>query len=323
MCYYNPDSAETIISPSAICSDSKGVLTSWSLHGNSTKRPGALRFQSTIDEVTVDIPLHLKNGLYYCDAESFIIVDRTPFPATFHPTAHSVKHVVTDSPHPAPSKLPKPTTRAKQLEAELWAARLSFPAEWQLDVITGAADGLPAKFAQHPFSQNMDKADAGISKQPIGHTPTQVTKRGERFYLDFGFMWASTFDYARPTATDDRIIASYDGFSSYLAIVDEVSRYIWVFLCKSKEPPIDIMSAFLTRFKHPDGGFLHTDQGGELARSATFCKAMLEKFNYTVEPTGADSPSQNGQVERYNGVLAVTVRVLLYSAGLHAKFWSS
>jgi hypothetical protein len=35
-----------------------------------------------------------------------------------------------------------------------------------------------------------------------------------------------------------------------------------------------------------------------------------------VEPTGTDSPSQNGAVEVYNGKLAIKTRILLYRPGL-------
>ena len=321
ICYYNADAAETIISPTAICADSKGVLTSWSLHGNSTKEPGSLKFQTTLNKITVDIPLHMRNGLYYCNAESFVLAKSTPFPDFVQ--SSNAPLATASPPVPLAAKLAKPTTRAKQIEAELWSARLGFPAEWQLDVITDAADGLPDHFAQHPFSKHLVKADAAIAKQPSGKTPTPVSERGQRFYADFGFMRASTFDYSKPSPDADRVIQSYDGYNSYLIIVDEVSRFIWVFLCKNKEPPIDIMGAFLTRFGHSNGGLLRTDLGGELARSTDFRTIMKEKYNYVVETTGADSPSQNGQVEKYNGVLAITVRVLLYSAGLHAKFWSA
>jgi hypothetical protein len=50
---------------------------------------------------------------------------------------------------------------------------------------------------------------------------------------------------------------------------------------------------------------------------------MLGEFGYVVEPTGADSPSQNGGVKIYNNTLAVKVRTLLYGSGLPAKFWST
>jgi hypothetical protein len=50
---------------------------------------------------------------------------------------------------------------------------------------------------------------------------------------------------------------------------------------------------------------------------------MLEKHLYMVEPTGADSPSQNGGTEKWNDTLAVTTRALLYRAALQPKFWSA
>lgn len=71
------------------------------------------------------------------------------------------------------------------------------------------------------------------------------------------------------------------------------------------------------------GGVIRCDQGGELARSAAFRTAMMEKHFYVVEPTGADSPSQNGGAEKWNDTLAVTTRALLYGAALPAKYWSA
>ncbi len=50
---------------------------------------------------------------------------------------------------------------------------------------------------------------------------------------------------------------------------------------------------------------------------------LLRDFHYTLEPTGADSPSQNGAVEIYNDKFAVQTRTLLYGSGLPAKFWSA
>jgi hypothetical protein len=69
-------------------------------------------------------------------------------------------------------------------------------------------------------------------------------------------------------------------------------------------------------------GVVRTDQGGELAHCDAYRALMLDTFGYVVEPTGADSPSQNGGAEIYNNTLAVKTRTLLYGAGLPAKFWS-
>ncbi len=50
---------------------------------------------------------------------------------------------------------------------------------------------------------------------------------------------------------------------------------------------------------------------------------MLKEFNHVVEPTSANSPSQNGGAEIYNNTLAIKVCILLYGSGLPAKFWSA
>jgi hypothetical protein len=96
-------------------------------------------------------------------------------------------------------------------------------------------------------------------------------------------------------------------YSAYLLVIDEASRYAWVFLTDGKSPPVAIVESFLTRFGHADGGSIRTDQGGELARSSSFTAMITDRFNYTIEPTGSDSPSQNGAVEVYNDKLAIRV----------------
>ncbi len=97
---------------------------------------------------------------------------------------------------------------------------------------------------------------------------------------------------------------------------------MWVFLTSSKNPLLDILRAFMKRFASKTG-LVRTDQGEELARSGDLCTLLLAEFNYVIEQTGADSPSQNGAAEIYNNTLAVKVRTLLYGSGLPAKFWSA
>ena len=110
------------------------------------------------------------------------------------------------------------------------------------------------------------------------------------------------------------MVLSYDGFSSYLLIVDEATRYVWVFLTHKKEPLMDIIDTFLHHFGHTHGGSIRTDLGGELARSFALSDMVLRSHKYVKEPTGADSPSQNGSVEVYNNKrygLALSYTVLV------------
>jgi hypothetical protein len=120
----------------------------------------------------------------------------------------------------------------------------------------------------------------------------------------------------------DWVVLSYDNFNLYLLVVDEALRYVWVFLTKSKDPPLDIIGAFFALHGHPDGECVWTDQGGELASSTAFGNLLLRDFRYRLEPTGADSPSQNGAVKIYNDKFGIRTRSLLYGSGLPAKYWS-
>jgi hypothetical protein len=141
--------------------------------------------------------------------------------------------------------------------------------------------------------------------------------------MDFGFMCASASDFGKRSKTTDRVVFSYDGYSSYLLVVNEASRYIWVFLTSSKDPPIDIICAFLTQHGHADGGCIRTDQGGELADCHNLQDTVLRNHRYTLEPTGSDSSSQNGAVEIYNDKFGIKTCTLLYGSGLPAKYWSA
>jgi hypothetical protein len=130
-------------------------------------------------------------------------------------------------------------------------------------------------------------------------------------------------DYRSPRLGLNRVVECFEGYSAYLIIVDKALRYVWVFLRKLKEPPVDLVLAFLAIHSSPVVGVIHTDQGGELTRSANFRTEMFTSKRYVVEPTGADSPAQNGSAEKCNHTLAVTTRSLLYGAGLPARFWSA
>jgi hypothetical protein len=119
--------------------------------------------------------------------------------------------------------------------------RLGSPGEDQLDLLHGKVTGILPGFQYHAFWFIDWKEEARLQKQAMGSTVECTSEVGRRFYMDFGFMRASSSDYTTPNKTLDRVIDSWDGYSSYLLIVDEASRYIWVFLTKSKEPPLDII----------------------------------------------------------------------------------
>jgi hypothetical protein len=108
-------------------------------------------------------------------------------------------------------------------------------------------------------------------------------------------MQVSISDYTKPCLATNKVVESFNGYVSYLLIMDEVSHHVcWAFPQKSKEPPIDIVSHFLHMYGHLSGGVIHCNQVGELAWLSAFRSIMMEKHLYVIEPTGADSPSQKG-----------------------------
>jgi hypothetical protein len=209
------------------------------------------------------------------------------------------------------------------VESEVWLLRLGSPGVHQLDALPGNVTGIPSVFEYHPFRFIDFKEQARIRKQAAQRSAVCTNERRKRFNMDFGFMRASAADYSCPHKGTDRVVRSYDGYSSYLLIIDEASRYVWVFLTASKNPPLDIVTEFLHHHGHEDGGSIRTDQGGELARGVAFQDLLLRQFHYTLEPTGADSPSQNGAVEIYSNKFAVRTRTLLFGSGLPAQYWSA
>ena len=341
--YIHPSAADTILSPEAIM-HSHDDFYKWVQQGNREGH-GTITFYSRDDRPLLTLDLRALNKLYYYE----LALPTWTLESTAQKLVHASPQCLTLSvpvagdsgspddrpeeetsqPSPRPRPVPRtrigkaPTTAAHQLESEKWSLRMGVPGEEAMHELAKHASGLPNQFQFHPFHFIDHKEAAQIRKQAAGRLAFKTDVNGEHLSMDFGFIRSSTSDFSRPNLKTDRVVKSFDGFNSYLLIVDQASRYAWVFLCVSKEPPIDIISTFLATNGCSTGGTIRCDQGGELARSTKFRSTMLLHHNYKVEPTGADSPSQNGGAERLNGTLAVLVRTLLYGAALSAKYWSA
>jgi hypothetical protein len=127
---------------------------------------------------------------------------------------------------------------------------------------------MPPSFSTHPFCFIDAKEQDGIYKQLVGHSPDKAPQQGLHFFMDFGFMHASTTDYQFPQPGSDRVVECFEGFNAYLIIVDEASHcYVWVFLHQSKIPPVDRIVDFVSIHGNTSVSMIRTDLGGELARS--------------------------------------------------------
>ena len=292
--YVCPHVSGTVISPQSMCQHHP-TIDSFDIVCRNTSDPHMV-FYNADDSVFGRASLTRKDGLFFFRQ----MVER---PATVHRT----------------------TTASGALDYELWHQRLGHPGSHQLQHLPAAAHGVPKHLAQtaHPLRYCSICADAHAIRPPRGPTvDTADLAAASRFHIDFGFMRASSVDFGS-TRTGKRVVASFDGFTAYLLIVDAATRYTWVFPTAGKQPPTDIIRQHLSRFGRASGlRVIRMDHGGELY-GARAVQDVILSAGYVVEATGSGVHHRNGKVERLNRTFAVQVRALLYGAGLPATYWSA
>ena len=198
-CYYCPDAVETIISPAAVLVSST-VFCQWTQLGfKDSSLPGYLKFSNATNNVSMTISLICRNGLYYCHTNAYVH-DIAPI----RPKAHKLYS----------GERPTPTTKSRQTESELWLLRFGSPCESQLTYLPSCVTGLPTKFEWHPFRYIDFKEQAYARKQPVNKSAERLPECGSEFYMDFGFISASTSAYNQPNKQTDRVVLSYDGYSA-------------------------------------------------------------------------------------------------------------
>jgi hypothetical protein len=144
---------------------------------------------------------------------------------------------------------------------------------------------------------------------------------GQHLHMDFSFLQGSAF---AAKTKDGQLITSIDGFRSYLIIVDRATRYKWVFLTTTRNPPLKEITSVISKYKHLTKSLhctVRTDQGGELGKSNAF-RELIKDHGFTYKPTGSNSSKQNGMAEKPNQDLKRITKCILHAAGLDSSYWS-
>jgi hypothetical protein len=126
-CYYSKNTVETIISPQAIV-DSSDVFQSWHQTGyrNGDSTPGHIRFDSYGGLLSMTMTLVYHEGLHYCATDAYTI-DHTPA-TRYSPALNRIAINVGDGPAKGSTCSHfVPTTKAKQVESEVWLLCLGSP----------------------------------------------------------------------------------------------------------------------------------------------------------------------------------------------------
>ncbi|KAI0500672.1 hypothetical protein KFK09_018888 [Dendrobium nobile] len=117
-------------------------------------------------------------------------------------------------------------------------------------------------------------------------------------------------------------IFSYNGFRYFLLIIDDKTRYSWLFLLKQKYEVTLCLINFINVIEKQLKCSVRThrnDGGGEFQN--TTLKSFTTTHGITHQFTCPYTPQQNGVSERKNCHLLATARTLLLDAHLPSSFW--
>jgi dUTP pyrophosphatase len=335
-CYYSQDATETIISPTDVIDNHIANLNAWGQHCNIDTGHGWIKLYYRNEDTPITYTLTNINNLWYHDGTGCTIED---YDYTLQRTQPLVRRL------------------ARPAQYELYHQRFGHPGQQIMSILHKHVDHVPplkghplykctscehSKSRQHAHNHNDTPSTSfhpdNKDEQPVPQESTQTESQedvtsdptksleetdiqcGHHFSIDYGFMKGSGY-----CIKDEEVktITSIDGYRSYCLIIDRKSRYTWVFLTKTKTPPLEIMQQFLKQHSNTTATrkTIQTDEGGELWNSHQFLQLVMDA-GYLLEPTAAGAPFQNGMAERPNQTYGNMVRCLLHSAALGPEYWS-
>lgn len=112
------------------------------------------------------------------------------------------------------------------------------------------------------------------------------------------------------------------GNKYFMLLVDDCSRFMWIFLLKGKGEAFEVFKRFKKLAESESGERLkcfRTDRGGEF--NSTEFKKYCEEKGVKRHFTAPFSPQQNGVVERRNQTVLEMARCIMKSKSVPAEFW--
>ncbi|GJY99197.1 integrase, catalytic region, zinc finger, CCHC-type containing protein [Tanacetum coccineum] len=118
-------------------------------------------------------------------------------------------------------------------------------------------------------------------------------------------------------------VSSINGKRYILVIVDDYSRFTWVYFLRIKDETLEIIKSFIARVQlnyNAKVCKIRTDNGTEFMNAAL--KAHYDKLGIMQQFLIARTPQQNGVVERRNRTLVKAARTMLIFSRLPEFLWA-
>ena len=262
--YYSPDVSGTIISPTAIVRQNTDKFIGYQKYMDIDHDNGHILLVAREGSDDVTIPLYQSNDLcYHCHSHYAQQTNDSAEGLTINRLSDTAKW-------------------------ELWHQRLAHPGNRVMEVQHKHADGVPPLKGNAFYRCPSCMPNKLCTKRPGKHrnigatlhsksqpnlpektkSPSHVGEEnpavvdeddpvddlhlpealpGQHFHIDFGFVRGS--DFKVPTNNGKGpTLTSIDAKNSYCLIVDRATRYIWVYLGKTKEPPVEPVRMILQKF---------------------------------------------------------------------------
>ena len=316
---YCRDVDGTIISPTTVVHQNSDIYQGFTIDSDCDNGVGILKLNSRDNKHHHTFHMTLENGLWYHHYEE--MNNFTPSIKRMNAACYSnlwhgrLAHA------------------GQKITAQIHKHVKGIPYPIQHNPLSKCASCVPNKMSKKPHKRTNKHKNRGekVMESSIDHMrlsqddPEDISDvikegvAGQHFHMDFGFVRGTGYKIKQEHAPT---VTSIDGFSSYLIIVDRVTRYLWIFLTKSKTPPITIAQRILNKFKCKNRHrTVRTDQGKELGKSKNF-QDMVDKEGFTLELTGSDASAQNAIAESPNKYLGNMMRCMLHAADLGPEYWS-
>ena len=185
----------------------------------------------------------------------------------------------------------------------LWHRRLGHPGREKMSLISQAVEGIPNLRVKNSLECNTCSLTKSIRSQSRKAPLNPATKRLERTFID---TWGP---YKYPSIGGKRYM---------LVIVDEYSRMSWVYFMARKSDVLNIIPEWKHQVELESGEKVinvRSDGAPEL-------REAVRKIGAIHESTTANTPEQNGKVERMNRTIVTKARSMLAGPGLPKRLWA-
>ncbi|GKB49368.1 retrovirus-related pol polyprotein from transposon TNT 1-94 [Tanacetum coccineum] len=201
-------------------------------------------------------------------------------------------------------------SKATSTKSWLWHRRLSHLNFGTINDLTrlDLVDGLPKfKYGKDHLCSACERGKSKKASHPLKLIPSDHSKL-ELLHMDL---------------CGPMRVASINGKKYILVIVDDYSRYTWVYFLHSKDETPEIIKKFIAQAQlnyKAKVCKIRTDNGTEFKNANL--KAHYEKLGIMQQFSTARTPQQNGVVKRRNRTLVEAARTMLIFSRLLEFLWA-